>query len=151
MKEEIMNILFKSLKTLAFSSQVRYSVLIIVFVLLAMAGCQQDNTADLKAKIATLESQVQAQERKIEMLANAMTISRASVFDSPLQRFFDEANFWDVIYVDKGNCYKECYAAYNSSMRKAEEEKDPDEREKEEGKAFDERIKCRNDCRPPFQ
>ena len=52
MKEKVMYISFPSSKPLTFASPVRHSVLILVFALLAVVGCEQDQTTELKARIA---------------------------------------------------------------------------------------------------
>jgi hypothetical protein len=114
----------------------------IVFVLLALSGCAQYDTPSLKARIVKLESQVQGQEKKIKMLARAATASRTSVFDDPLQQFFGAPEFWEVVYVDKGSCFKTCYEGYKARIRECKGDKAC------EIKALVDYIKCQEKCDP---
>lgn len=100
-------------------------MILAAFGLFAM-GCDRGATADLEAKISELEGKVEAiselegkveaQERAIVALASAATLSRASVFDSPLKQFFDAPEFWEVIEVDQAACHNSCYRAYKAKL-----------------------------------
>jgi outer membrane murein-binding lipoprotein Lpp len=147
-KEEAMYISFPSPKTRTVPIPVRHLVLIVVFASLAVAGCEQDKTADLEARIVKLESQVQAQERKIETLASAATLNRASVFDTPLRRFFEAREFWEVVYEDAAACHNNCYQAYKDSLEACKEEETEEDVKACELKAATEAVACHKKCEP---
>ena len=140
-----MYISFPNQKPRAVPSPVRNLVLIVAFASLAMAGCEQDKTSDLEARIAKLESQFQAQERKIETLASAVTLSRASVFDSPLRQFFDAPEFWEVVYEDDAECHHNCRQIYKDRLAACQTEEDV---EACELKVALETVACHEKCEP---
>ena len=106
-------------------------------------------TEDLEARIAKLESQIQAQQRGIKILALAATTSRGSVFDSPLQQFFDAPEFWEDIYQDEEACHSKCYQGFQARMKACEDAEDV---EACKLKAVEETVDCHIKCDPlqPF-
>lgn len=143
-----MCISFPSAKARTVLCPVRHLVLIVVFASLAVAGCEQDKTADLEARIVKLEHQVQAQERKIEILASVAPLSRASVFDSPLQQFFAGPEFWEMFYYDAGGCYNACSQDYQHRLEACEEEGTAEDVLACEIEAIADNLACRDRCRP---
>ena len=106
---------------------------------LALAGCNQNNAA-IELRVTELETQVESQQRKIATLATALTIARASVFDPPLQQFFDAPEFWQLVFVDEGACHNGCYDAYVSQVTSCGDDKEC------QLKAAQETIACHEQC-----
>ena len=93
----------------------RSLMILAVFGLLAL-GCDRGLTTDREARISELEGKVEVQERAIIALASAATLGRGSVFDSPLQRFFDAPEFWEFIEVDRASCHSQCAQSYRARL-----------------------------------
>ena len=84
-------------------------------------------------------------ERKIETLASALTLSRASVFDSPLLQFFAADEFWEVVYEDDAACHHNCRQIYKDRLARCQTEKDV---EACELKVALENVACHEKCGP---
>ena len=92
------------------------SVLLLATFALSVSGCA---SPDVEARLAELEAQVEAlselegevdeQKQATAMLGSVASVGRGSIFDSPLQRFFDAPEFWEV--VQPGSefvCHQDC-------------------------------------------
>ena len=102
------------------------------------------STAELEARIAELENRVQRQDRKIRALGTIAVHSQSSPFQDPLKRFFEEAEFWEVIYEDFSSCFNRCWAAY----RQAEAACDAGDTDCL-NQARDNLLECRSGCGDP--
>jgi len=60
----------------------------------------------LKARIAALEAENQRLNEAVKQIAILVTHSRTSPFDDPWTRFFNEPEFWEIVYVDQASCQK---------------------------------------------
>ncbi|NOR23918.1 MAG: hypothetical protein GQ542_05900 [Desulforhopalus sp.] len=118
--------------------------LFVVLASLALLGCEQGGYGELETKIAQLENQANEQEKKIKILAAAVTRSRASVFDPPLKQFFDAPEFWEVVYEDKGACHNECYQQFQHQLDACDGDQGC------ETEAAVETAACHQKCDSPF-
>jgi hypothetical protein len=60
----------------------------------------------LKARIAALEAENQRLSEAVKQIATLVTHARTSPFDDPWTRFFNEPEFWEIVYVDQAACQK---------------------------------------------
>jgi hypothetical protein len=118
------------------------SLLIVVVASIFLTACSQKGTTDADARLAKLEQQVQSQDKKIKLLARAATLNRASIFDDPLDQFFDAPEFWQVVYEDKAACYTACFQNYKGAFKGCNGEK-PCEQE-----VANQLVACNKKCDP---
>ena len=122
------------------------SSLVAVFACLTLVGCDQGQARldEQEARIAELENQLAQQERKIQFLAAAVTRSSATVFDSPLRRFFEAPEFWEVVYEDVGACHNRCHDQFQNQHDACEGDRDC------EIDAAIESADCHDECDGPL-
>jgi len=112
----------------------------------ACGGAPGASNSALRERIEELESQVEAQDRKIETLTVALTRSRASAFEEPLRRFFDSPEFWENIYVDAGTCHHRCHTDHAEMREACERADDPEDCE---NRVVDDLTACHQGCPSP--
>jgi hypothetical protein len=75
--------------------------------------------ASLEDRIAELESQLKQQEERIRTLGVGISLSSFSVFDDPLDNFFNAPEFWEVVVPDNSACHADCGKRYRASLKAA--------------------------------
>ena len=104
----------------------KWNVIAGAVVLTACAACAPPANDDNIKRIADLEAQVATlQQRDSDVRLKARIISNR-IFDSPLDRFFGEAEFWENTY-DSGqaDCSRRCSEVLTSEREACANSADP--------------------------
>jgi hypothetical protein len=104
----------------------KWNVLASVVALTACAACAPPANDESIKRIADLESKVTAlQQRDADVRLKAKIVSNR-IFDSPLDRFFGEAEFWEDTY-DSGqaDCSRRCIENLQAERKACPTSPDP--------------------------
>lgn len=131
---------------------VRYSmcslspiVVLAAIASLGVVGCASTQSGEMASRIATLENQVKAQDRKVKLVAAALRTNHGSLFDAPLARFLNEKGFWEVVYGDDAACSNRCGNLYDQAIE-ACRKKEGEEKTLCEIDAGAKSFQCHSNC-----
>jgi hypothetical protein len=104
----------------------KWNVIASAVVLTACAACAPPANDDSAKRIAALESKVATlQQRDADVRLKAKIVGNR-IFDSPLDQFFGEAEFWENTY-DSGqaDCSRRCIENLTAERKACETSADP--------------------------